>query len=188
MPIACLCGVSLLNREETRHAKGGALHGSLCVGSLTLCSLPRVALRLSARVCAAVRMGVCVCPLQIIASGSSVYDIPWPPQFLSFISSMRLFLMDVVSITKANCAQRMDYFTSMMLVLIGLKVALFFLLVGPWLLQRLLQSGTWCGTRLRSRAVQVRGGCGCYHAVVPRQSGDCPRFGYHLVTPRILTR
>ena len=46
--------------------------------------------------------------VQIIASGSAVYDIPWPPQFFSLISSLRLFLVDVVSITKgvSSCIGR----------------------------------------------------------------------------------
>ena len=58
--------------------------------------------------------------VQIIASASTVYDIPWPPQFMSFISTMRVFLIDIVSITKANCAQPMNYYASMMLVLVGM--------------------------------------------------------------------
>jgi hypothetical protein len=70
---------------------------------------------------------------------------------------MRLFLVDVVSITKANCAQKMNYYESLMLVLIGLKLALVLLLLGPWLLQRLLHSASCClGSRLRSRVIQVQ--------------------------------
>ena len=70
---------------------------------------------------------------QIIASGSTVYDIPWPPEFMSFISTLRLFLVDVISITKASCAQPMNYYDSMVVVLLGMKIVLVLLLLGPWL-------------------------------------------------------
>jgi hypothetical protein len=53
---------------------------------------------------------------------------------------MRLFLVDVVSITKANCAQPMNYYASLTLVLVGLKVALVVLLMGPWLWGKLTRS------------------------------------------------
>ena len=50
---------------------------------------------------------------------------------MSFTSSLRVFLVDVISITKANCAQPMNYYTSMLLVLVGLKVVLLLLLIIP---------------------------------------------------------
>ena len=40
------------------------------------------------------------CRSQILSSGSGVYDIPWPQSFMAFISTLRVFLIDVVSITK----------------------------------------------------------------------------------------
>ena len=75
---------------------------------------------------------------QIVASGSTVYKIPWPPAFQSFISSLRLFLADVISISKANCTQPTDYYAGMVVVFVGLKVLLALLLVGPWVLRGLL--------------------------------------------------
>ena len=39
---------------------------------------------------------------QIIASCSTVYDIPWPTSFLTVVSNMRVFLVDVISITKGK--------------------------------------------------------------------------------------
>ena len=41
-------------------------------------------------------------PSQIIASCSTVYDIPWPTSFLAVVSNMRVFLVDVISITKGT--------------------------------------------------------------------------------------
>ena len=42
---------------------------------------------------------------QVLASASSAYDIPWPPQFLHFLDGMRVFLVDVVSVSRISCAQ-----------------------------------------------------------------------------------
>ena len=75
----------------------------------------------------------CLVGLQIIASASSVYAVPWPPSFLSFMSSLRVFLIDIISITKANCAQPMNYYTSLVIVLLGMKLILALLLVVPWI-------------------------------------------------------
>ena len=94
--------------------------------------------------------------LQIIASGSSVYDIPWPPQFMAFISTLRLFLVDVISITKANCARPMNYYDSMMVVLVGTKLVLLLLLLGPWLWSRLRRSRLGLLRRHVERRVQKR--------------------------------
>ena len=91
---------------------------------------------------------------QTIASASTVYNVPWPPAFMSFISSLRVFLIDVVSITKASCTQPMNYYASMMLALLGLKLAVVLLLLLPWVWGKLIRS------RLRIvhgwRARQVR--------------------------------
>ena len=81
--------------------------------------------------------------VQIIASANSAYDIPWPAVFGGFLSSLRVFLVDVVSLTRASCTQPMNYYASMMVVLIGLKLALGVLLLGPWLWSRLQRRG--CG-------------------------------------------
>ena len=85
-----------------------------------------------------------------------MYDIPWPPQFMSFISTLRLFLIDVVSITKANCAQPMNYYDSMMVVLVGTKLVLLLLLLGPWLWGRLRRSRLGVMSRLTEHTVRRR--------------------------------
>ena len=66
---------------------------------------------------------------------------------MTFISTLRIFLVDVVSITKANCAQPMNYYDSLVLVLAGLKFVL--LLV-------LLASFAWGKCRQRKARRQVR--------------------------------
>ena len=77
---------------------------------------------------------------------------------MSLISTLRLFLIDVVSITKANCARPMNYYDSMMVVLVGTKLALLLLLLGPWMWGRLRRSAVG-GNLLRrhtERNVQKR--------------------------------
>ena len=83
-----------------------------------------------------------------------MYDIPWPPQFMAFISTLRVFLIDVVSITKANCARPMNYYDSMMLVLMGTKAVLVLLLLGPWLWGRLRRSRFGLARHLTERGVR----------------------------------
>ena len=87
-----------------------------------------------------------------------MYDIPWPPQFMSFISTLRLFLIDVVSITKASCAQPMNYYDSMMLVLVGMQIVLLLLLLGPWVWGKISASQLNIVRRWQQRKVrsQVR--------------------------------
>ena len=55
-----------------------------------------------------VKIGVSM--VQIIASANSTYDIPWPQNFGSYINGMKVFLVDVISLTKANCASPMSYY------------------------------------------------------------------------------
>ena len=145
--------------------------------------------------------------MQIIASCSTVYDIPWPTSFLSFVSDMRVFLVDIISITKgsrrelltlvwggggppppppllfsvvivcvclcvrvcvsvlglsASCAQPMTYYASMMVVLIGLKLALTLLLLGPYLWSKLRTSSVGHTRRLLADS-----------SLVPRCCGPC---------------
>ena len=83
-----------------------------------------------------------------------MYDIPWPSAFMSFISTLRVFLVDVVSITKANCARPMNYYDSMMVVLVGTKVVLLLLVLGPWLWQKLRNSNFAWFARARERNLQ----------------------------------
>jgi hypothetical protein len=41
--------------------------------------------------------------LQILASASSVYNIPWPPAFKAFLLDLQVLLVDIVSVTKVSC-------------------------------------------------------------------------------------
>jgi hypothetical protein len=50
---------------------------------------------------------------QIIASANTAYNIPFPPAVNSFLSSLRVFLVDVISITRTSCTQPMTYYDSM---------------------------------------------------------------------------
>ena len=77
---------------------------------------------------------------------------------MSFISTLRVFLVDVVSITKASCAQSMDYYDSMMLVLVGMKVVLILLLLAPAAWNKLLSGHCRLASVWRNRLVrnQVR--------------------------------
>ena len=82
-----------------------------------------------------------------------MYNIPWPSAFMSFISSLRLFLIDVVSITKASCARPMTYYDSLVAVLVGTKVVLLLLILGPWLWHKLQLSQLCFLVRVRQRRV-----------------------------------
>ncbi len=73
--------------------------------------------------------------MQILASASSAYNIPWPSVFLQFLNILKLFLIDVISITRANCAQPMTYFQSMATLLFGIKVAIIVLVGAPMYVQ-----------------------------------------------------
>ena len=104
----------------------------------------------------------CVVHMQIIASGSSVYAIPWPPSFLQFMSSLRVFMVDVISITKANCAAPMDYYNSLLVLLLGLKIVLLALALGPLLASAVMSKkvrGCW-RRRRQERQQQRQERCG----------------------------
>jgi hypothetical protein len=99
-----------------------------------------------------IKLGVSM--VQIIASANSAYDIPWPAAFRRFLSLLRVFLVDVVSITQASCAQPMNYYASMMVVCVGLKLALVVLLLCPWLWSKLATRN--CRLTRAVRDAQVR--------------------------------
>jgi hypothetical protein len=99
-----------------------------------------------------IKLGVSM--VQIIASANSAYDIPWPAAFRRFLSLLRVFLIDVVAITQASCAQPMSYYASMMVVCVGLKLALALLLLGPWLWSKL--SARRCFVTRAVRDARVR--------------------------------
>jgi hypothetical protein len=44
--------------------------------------------------------------VQIISSANSVYDIPWPTSFSSFLDVLKVFLVDLITITKVRRARR----------------------------------------------------------------------------------
>jgi hypothetical protein len=48
---------------------------------------------------------------------------PTPPS-LSLSTWWQVFLVDVISLTRANCAQPMNYFSSLLVLLLGLKLLL----------------------------------------------------------------
>jgi hypothetical protein len=104
--------------------------------------------------------------MQIIASANSVYEIPWPTSFAAFLDVLKVFLVDVVTITRTNCARRMDYYQSLLVTLLLFKVAIVLVLMLSWLLPRtshaLQRLRRWYAvpTHLRSSSSRrrVRGG------------------------------
>lgn len=76
---------------------------------------------------------------QIIASGNTVYAIPWPPLFRGFLNGMRVFLIEIVSLTRANCTQPLSFYTGMVATLVVFKVVLVAIVVGPMLVHKLCQ-------------------------------------------------
>jgi hypothetical protein len=78
-----------------------------------------------------IKLGVSM--VQIIASANSAYSIPWPSAFGDFLSSLRFALIDIVAISRSNCAQPTDFYASLLLVCGGLKVVVAIVAVAPWL-------------------------------------------------------
>ena len=94
---------------------------------------------------------------QIIASASTAYSIPWPPSFKGFLSVLRVFLVDVVSITRTNCAQPMNYYGALVTVLVGVKLSLLLILAGPWLWRLMKRRGCCAHSTRRSLRQKVAG-------------------------------
>ncbi len=61
--------------------------------------------------------------MQIIASANSVYDIPWPQSFSGLLDVLKVFLVDFITITRTNCAARLNYYQSLLLTLLLFKVS-----------------------------------------------------------------
>ena len=40
--------------------------------------------------------------VQIMSSANSVYDIPWPRSFSSFLDLLKVFMVDLITITKVS--------------------------------------------------------------------------------------
>jgi hypothetical protein len=57
--------------------------------------------------------------------------------------------VDVVSLTRANCAQPMTFYSSMVLVLLGFKIVLLLIVVAPFLVRRLRMSAIQVKDRRR---------------------------------------
>ncbi len=54
-----------------------------------------------------------------------------------------MFLADVISLTRANCAQPMNYYTSLVVVLVSFKLVLVLMLGLSWAWGRYKQAGSW---------------------------------------------
>jgi hypothetical protein len=54
-----------------------------------------------------------------------------------------VFLVDVISLTRANCAQPMSFYTSLVVVLVGFKLVIVLLLASSWAWQRHTVYGSW---------------------------------------------
>ncbi|MGB1141864.1 MAG: hypothetical protein ACPG1A_13260, partial [Halioglobus sp.] len=78
---------------------------------------------------------------QIIASANTAYAIPWPPLFADFLNTMRVFLIEAVSLTRASCAQPMTFYSSLAVTLVAFKVVLLIVVLGPVALHKWQQRG-----------------------------------------------
>ena len=61
---------------------------------------------------------------QIVASSSTSYSIPWPDSFQGALDVFKVFLVDVISLTRATCARPMNYFVGLVVLVMGLKLLL----------------------------------------------------------------
>jgi hypothetical protein len=95
-----------------------------------------------------VKVGVTMA--QIVASANSAYNIPWPSSFASLLDVLKLFLIDVISLTKADCASPVMFYKTLLITLLGFKGILALAVVASYTLQRLrnnrASTGRWCGT------------------------------------------
>jgi hypothetical protein len=58
---------------------------------------------------------------QIVASSSTSYSIPWPDSFQGALDVFKVFLVDVISLTRAR---PMNYFVGLVVLVMGLKLLL----------------------------------------------------------------
>ena len=72
-----------------------------------------------------------------MAAAGVSYSIPWPTAFHAFIAALRIFLVDVIAMTKAGCPQRVTFYTSLVVTLLGLKVVVLLRLGVPWAWHRI---------------------------------------------------
>jgi uncharacterized membrane protein YgcG len=86
--------------------------------------------------------------VQIIAAANNAYDIPWPDTFANFLDNMRVFLIDIISLTRTNCTQRTDFYASLLVVLIGFKLVVVAVVVASWSLHK------WRKKHMSARVMQ----------------------------------
>lgn len=92
--------------------------------------------------------------LQVIASANSAYNIPWPPAFKSLLDALQVVLVDIISLTRANCAQPMDYLMSVLVLVISFKIIIAIALSSAFLKRLVLRASRWALgvlARLRGR-------------------------------------
>jgi hypothetical protein len=96
-------------------------------------------------------MKVGVSMVQIIAAANSAYSIPWPSSFAALQNVLKLFLIDVISLSKADCASPVMYYKTLLITLLGFKGIIFAAIAASYTLQRLrnnrASTGRWCGKR-----------------------------------------
>ncbi len=78
-----------------------------------------------------VQLKVGVSFLQILAASNSAYDIPWPPAFASLLNMMKIMMVDIMTFIPASCTQPMNYYASLVVVLVVFKLVLAALFVVP---------------------------------------------------------
>jgi hypothetical protein len=107
-------------------------------------------------------MKVGVSMVQIVAAANSAYSIPWPPSFASLQNAMKLFLIDVISLSKADCASPVLYYQTLLITLLGFKAIIIAAIAASYALQRLRErrarTGRWCclcGVAVARRASRI---------------------------------
>ena len=55
-------------------------------------------------------MKVGISMIQVVTCANSIYVAPWPSQFAGFLDTFKVFLLDIMTITKSNCSTRLTYF------------------------------------------------------------------------------
>ena len=61
---------------------------------------------------------------------------PLAPDFSNLLDVMKVFMVDIITVTKANCAARMDYYQQLLLTLMVFKTVLAVVLLLAWLVPR----------------------------------------------------
>lgn len=64
---------------------------------------------------------VTVSGVQILASASAVYSVPWPPQVAALLDALRVSLLEIMTLLRVSCASPMTFYASFTLTLIVFK-------------------------------------------------------------------